>query len=251
MFGAGYRRAGWRSAAAVGCAVVTLLGVTGCGDSGDGGNDKAGKSPAPSRSAAPALTEAELEAVAFTDGEKAGAYTANEYALDGPLGDGYTATPAVCQPLVSLAGDAGDHDPAAQVQRRVDVPDDMLGVMVDVTLRSYGNGEAAKVMQSLRKAGRDCAGGLMEERAIARARYVKVEPTGLPAFAGEADEASAYRFTILDVKDKVKLYEYLTVVRAGSTTLAFRGEILATKDIGGVPQDIMAAQWKKFRAGQA
>ncbi|MER5897370.1 hypothetical protein [Streptomyces sp. NPDC001876] len=229
--------------------MVTLIGVTGCGD-GDGGNGKAGKSPAPSSSAPAALTEAQLEAVAFTDGEKAGAYTANEYALDGLLSDGYTATPAVCQPLVSLAGDVGDHEPAAQVQRRVDVPDEMLGVMVDVTLRSYGNGEAAKVMQSLRKAGRSCAGGLVEERAIARARYVKVEPTGLPAFADEADEASAYRFTILDVKDRTKLYEYLTVVRAGSTTLAFRGEVLDTKDIGGVPQDIMAAQWKKFRAGR-
>ncbi|MFE2021995.1 hypothetical protein ACFW9O_28540 [Streptomyces sp. NPDC059499] len=229
--------------------MVTLIGVTGCGD-GDGGNDKAGKSPAPSSSAPAALTKAQLEAVAFTDGEKAGAYTANEYALDGLLSDGYTATPAVCQPLVSLAGDVGDHEPAAQVQRRVDVPDQMLGVMVDVTLRSYGNGEAAKVMQSLRKAGRACAGGLVEERAIARARYVKVEPTGLPAFADEADEASAYRFTILDVKDRTKLYEYLTVVRAGSTTLAFRGEVLDTKDIGGVPQDIMAAQWKKFRAGR-
>ncbi|WP_406391767.1 hypothetical protein [Streptomyces sp. NBC_00887] len=230
--------------------MVTLLGVTGCGD-GDGGDDKAGK-PAPSPSAAPAaLTEAQLEAVAFTDGEKAGAYTANEYVLDGLLSDGYTATPAVCQPLVSLAGDVSDHEPAAQVQRRVDDPDEMLGVMVDVTLRSYRNGEAAKVMRSIRKAGRDCSGGLMEERAIARARYVKVEPTGLPAFADEADEARAYRFTILDVKDRTKLYEYLTVVRVGSTTLAFRGEILATKDIGGVPQDIMAAQWKKFRAGKA
>lgn len=251
MFGAGNRRAGWRSAAATGCAVVTLLGVTGCGDGG-GGDDKAGKSPAPSPSEGPAaLTEAQLEAVAFTDGEKAGVYTADEYVMDGLLSDGYTATPAVCQPLVSLAGDVSDHEPAAQVQRRVDVPDEMLGVMVDVTLRSYRNGEAAKVMQSLRKAGRACAGGLMEERAIARARYVKVEPTGLPAFAAEADEARAYRFTILDVKDRTKLYEYLTVVRAGSTTLAFRGEVLDTKDIGGVPQDIMTAQWKKFRAGRA
>lgn len=252
MFGAGNRRAGWRSAAAVGCAGVTLLCVTGCGGGGEGGDDKAGKSPRPSPSAAPAagLTEAQLGAVAFTDGEKVGAYTASEYTLDGPLGDGYTATPADCQPLVSLAGDVSGYAPAAQVQRKVDVPEEMLGVTVDVTLRSYGDGVAAKVMQSLDRAGRDCAAGLTEERALARARYEKVEPTGLPAFADEADEAKAYRFTVLDVKGKLKLYEYLTVVRAGSTTLAFRGEILGTKDIGGVPQDIMAAQWSKFRAAQ-
>ncbi|MFD9504572.1 hypothetical protein [Streptomyces sp. NPDC060035] len=231
--------------------MVTLVGVTGCGG-GEGGGDKAGKSTGPSPSAAPAagLTESQLTSVAFTDGERVGTYTASDYTLDGPLGDDYTATPAVCQPLVSLAGDVSDYDPTAQVQRKVDVPEEMLGVTVDVTLRSYGKGEAAKVMLSLDKAGRDCAGGLTEERAVARATYEKVEPTGLPAFAAEADEAKAYRFTVLDVKGKLKLYEYLTVVRAGSTTIAFRGEILDTKDIGGVPQDIMAAQWKKFRAAQ-
>ncbi|MFJ8747783.1 hypothetical protein ACIREO_00295 [Streptomyces sp. NPDC102441] len=34
----------------------------------------------------------------------------------------------------------------------------------------------------------------------------------------------------------------LTVLRSGSTTLAFRGEILGTQDIGGIPADVMAAQ---------
>ncbi|WP_405388308.1 hypothetical protein OG596_10310 [Streptomyces sp. NBC_01102] len=101
------------------------------------------------------------------------------------------------------------------------------------------------------RAGRECAGGLTEERAVARATYEKAEPTALPAFADEADEAKAYRFTVLDVKGKLRLYEYLTVVRSGSTTLAFRAEILGTKDIGGVPQDVMAAQWRKFRATRA
>lgn len=251
MFGVGDRPV-WHRAAVVGCAVTTLLGVTGCGDGGDGEGGKAGRSPAPSASAAPAggLTEAQLAAVAFADGERVGAYTASEYTLDGPLGDAYTATPAVCQPLVSLAGDVSDHEPTAQVQRKVDVPEEMLGVTVDVTLRSYANGGAAEVMKSLDRAGRECAGGLTEERAVARATYEKAEPTELPAFAGEADEAKAYRFTVLDVKGKLKLYEYLTVVRAGSTTLAFRGEILGTKDIGGIPQDVMAAQWRKFRAAR-
>ncbi|MFD6281463.1 hypothetical protein ACFWFI_38745 [Streptomyces sp. NPDC060209] len=256
MFGA-YGAGGRRGALAAGCAVVALMGLTGCGggdeDSGKGG---AGKSPAPSRPAATAaaadgLTEAQLTAVAFTDGERAGDLTASEYTLDGPLGDAYAADPAVCQPLVSLAGDVSDYAPVAQVQRKADKPEEMLGVTVDVTLRSYGNGEAAKVMKSLDRAGRECAGGFTEERTVARARYEEAEPAALPAFADEADEAKAYRFTVLDVKGKLKLYEYLTVLRSGSTTLAFRGEILGTEDIGGVPEDVMAAQWKKFRAGQS
>ncbi|MFF6938485.1 hypothetical protein [Streptomyces sp. NPDC008312] len=253
MFGV-YGTGGRRGAVAAGCAVAALMGLTGCGGGDDGdGKSGAGKSPAPSRPAATAggLTEAELTAAALTDGERAGDLTASEYTLDGPLGDAYTADPAVCQPLVSLAGDVSGHEPVAQVQRKADKPEEMLGVTVDITLRSYAGDEAAKVMASLERAGRECAGGLTEERAVARARYEKVEPAALPVFAGEADQAKAYRFTVLDVKGKLKLYEYLTVLRSGSTTLAFRAEILGTQDIGGVPEDVMAAQWKKFRAARA
>ncbi|MEV8229452.1 hypothetical protein AB0P41_25940 [Streptomyces sp. NPDC079167] len=250
VYGAGGRRGGVAAA----CAVVALVGLTGCGGGDDGdGKGGAARSPVPSRTAATAegLTEEQLTAAAFTDGERAGGLTASEYTLDGPLGDAYTADPAVCQPLVSLAGDVSDHDPVAQVQRKADKPEEMLGVTVDVTLRSYADGEAAKVMESLDRAGRECAGGLTEERAVARATYEKVEPAALPAFADEADEAKAYRFTVLDVKGKLKLYEYLTVLRSGSTTLAFRGEILGTQDIGGVPEAVIAAQWRKFRAARA
>ncbi|HWU06703.1 MAG TPA: hypothetical protein VN520_10015 [Streptomyces sp.] len=255
MFGV-YGPGGRRGAVAAGCAVAVLLGPIGCAGGGDDGRGEAGPGPASSRPAATAdpaggLTEAQLTAVAFADGEQAGGLTASEYALGGPLGDSYTADPAVCQPLVSLAGDVGGHHPVAQVQRKADKPEEMLGVTVDVTLRSYGDGEAAKVMASLERAGRDCAEGFTEVRAVARARYEKAEPAALPAFAAEADEAKAYRFTVVDVKGKLKLYEYLTVLRSGSTTLAFRAEILGTQDLGGVPEDVMAAQWKKFRAGQA
>ncbi|MFJ3700410.1 MULTISPECIES: hypothetical protein [Streptomyces] len=244
---------GGRGAVAAGCVVAALVALTGCGGGGDDGKGEAGKAPAPSRPAVSsgALTESQLSAVAFRDGERAGDLTASEYALDGPLGDAYTAAPAVCQPLVSLAGDVSGLPPAAQVQRKADKPEEMLGVTVDVTLRSYAADGAAKVMKALDQAGRECAGGFTEERAVARARYEKAEPAALPGFADEADEAKAYRFTVLDVKGKLKLYEYLTVLRSGSTTLAFRGEILGTQDIGGVPEDVMAAQWRKFRAGQA
>ncbi|MFC8231159.1 hypothetical protein [Streptomyces sp. NPDC057287] len=240
----------------MGCAVLVLTGLTGCGgddENGKGGAKQTSAAPRPADTAdtAGALTEAQLTAVALTDGERAGELTVSEYALEGPLGDAYTADPAVCQPLVSLAGDVSGHEPVAQVQRKADKPEEMLGVTVDVTLRSYAGGGAAKVMKSLDKAGRDCAGGFTEERAVARARYEKAEPAALPSFADEADGAKAYRFTVLDVKGKLKLYEYLTVLRSGSTTLAFRAEILGTEDIGGVPEDVMAAQWKKFRAGRA
>lgn len=41
-----------------------------------------------------------------------------------------------------------------------------------------------------------------------------------------------------------------SVVRSGSTTLAFRAEITSAEDIGGAPSEIMAAQWAKFRAAR-
>ncbi|MFF1926359.1 hypothetical protein ACFVW8_38070 [Streptomyces sp. NPDC058221] len=245
---------GRRRAAVVGMAAALALGVSACGSDddsagGSAGAGKDGKSSAGS-SAPGARDEARLKAASFTDGEKAGSYTASEYALDGPLSDAYTADPAGCQPLVSLAGEVSDPDPTAQVQRKADIPAEMVSVTTDITLRSYGKGGADSVMKALGKAGKDCAGGFTEQRAVARAKYLKVEPAKAPAFASETDGVKAYRFTILDVKGQDKLYEYLTVVRSGSTTLAFRAEISSTKDIGGVPPEIMAAQWSKFRAAK-
>jgi hypothetical protein len=248
MFGAGNQR-GRRRAVALLVAVV-LGGVSACG----GSDDKGGKGGEggeadnkPSASAPKALTEAQLKAVSFTDGEKIGPYTASEFTLGAPLGEDYTADPAVCQPLVSLAEGATAVDPAAEVNREVDVADEMAGISVAVQLRSYAKGEAAAVMKALAAAGTQCAGGFVEERAIAKAKYLKVEPAKAPAFG---DEAKAYRFTILDVKGKLKLYEYLTVVRSGSTTLSFRADFLGTKDIGAVPTEVMTAQWEKFEASR-
>ncbi|MET9427680.1 hypothetical protein [Streptomyces sp. NPDC003036] len=101
-------------------------------------------------------------------------------------------------------------------------------------------------MAALATAGTACAGGFTEDRALTKARYLKVEPVKAPAIG---DEAKAFRFTIQDVKNKdLRLYEYLTVLRSGSTTLSFRADVLDTKDFGGVPQEVVTAQWEKFRA---
>ncbi|MFJ9031254.1 hypothetical protein ACIRQP_22555 [Streptomyces sp. NPDC102274] len=249
MFETGKRRAR-RGLGAV-AAGLLLAGVAACGGDGqsadDGKGATASRKPAdkPSASATgPApLTEDRLTAASLTDGERIGAYTASEYALGAPLGDDYTAEPAVCQPLVSLAKGATAFDPVAEVQRKADIPDELLGLTVAVQLRSYTAPDAAGVMKALGTAGRECAGGFTENRALARARYLKVEPARAPDVG---DEARAYRFTLLDVKGTLKLYEYLTVVRSGSTTLSFRAEITGTKDVGGVPDEIIRAQWQKF-----
>ncbi|MBT2491125.1 hypothetical protein J7E96_21895 [Streptomyces sp. ISL-96] len=253
MFGAGKRNSR-RRGAALAMGGLLLAGAVACGGSGgregDGGQDDnkpSGKAKATAKGPK-ALTEAQLTAASFTDGETVGKYTASEFTLGAPHGDDYTADPAVCQPLVSLAADVTDYDLKTEVSRQVDVPDETLGLTVAVQLRSYGGGDAARVMKDLGKAGEECADGFTEVRAIAKGKYLKVEPVEAPDFGAGADEARAYHFTILDVKGKLKLHEYLTVVRSGSATLSFRGEITDTKDIGGVPKEVTDAQWEKFRA---
>ncbi|MFF8846950.1 hypothetical protein ACF08N_30240 [Streptomyces sp. NPDC015127] len=240
-----------------GLALAALMATTaacgsGGGDGGTGSEDKNGadRSASPSGSAPAsgtgALTEAALKAVAFTDGERIGPYTANE--TDGaPLGENYTAEPARCQPLVSLAAGATAHDPAAEVHREAGIADEVAGIGVLVQLRSYAGDGAAAVMKDLAAAGDACAGGYTEVRTIARAKVLKVEPAEAPAIG---DEAVAFRFTVLDVKGELKLYEYLTVVRSGTTTLSFRADFLGTKDIGAVPREIIDAQWKKFSSAR-
>lgn len=264
MFGAAGTH-NWRRAAAVLVGTVLFAGSVACGGGagadeggGDGGNGAVdGKKPSGSGKATAgasgpkALTEAQLAAASFTDGETVGKYTASEFTLGAPHGDDYTADPPVCQPLVSLAADVTDYELKTEVSRQVDVPDEMLGLTVAVQLRSYAGGDAARVMKDLGKAGKECADGFTEVRAVAKGKYLKVEPVKAPEFGAGADEARAYRFTILDVKGKIELHEYLTVVRSGSATLSFRGEITDTKDIGGVPEEVTDAQWEKFRAAVA
>lgn len=245
MSAAGNQRKRRRGAAAV-LAGVVLTGVAACG--GDDTSDEGGKPTADNKPSAPApLTEPRLRAVSFTDGEKVGIYTASEFTLGAPLGEADEGLADGGVGGVVLAEGATVHDPAAEVNRQVDVDGEMTGLSVAVQLRSYADGGAAAVLKALGAAGTQCAGGFTEERAIAKAKYLKVEPARTPAFG---DEAKAYRFTILDVKGKLKLYEYLTVVRSGSATLSFRAEIIDTKDIGGVPEEVMNAQWEKFRTGR-
>ncbi|MFJ1643631.1 hypothetical protein [Streptomyces sp. NPDC088258] len=241
MFGYGEQARGRRGGAApVVAGALLLLGAAGCG--GGGGDD--GKAGPPSASDVTPLARARLTAASFTDGERIGTYTASAYALGVPLGEDYTADPARCQPFVSLTAGATAFTPAAEVNRRVDAGGGTPGPTVAVQLRSYPGQGAKGVMRALGRAGRDCAGGFTEERAVARAKYLKAEPVNAPRLG---DESAAYRFTVLDVKEELRLHEYLTVVRSGSATLSFRAETTGTGDVGGVPEEIVRAQWEKFR----
>lgn len=202
--------------------------------------------------AAKPLAQSALHSRAFTPGEKIGPYLAGEYLTSGgPSSEHYGAGPRACTPLVNL-GDVGvtpGGAPFSQVHRKVADPVKPRGAEVAVSLRSFPAGGADQVMRKLRTAGERCTGGFKGERGNAAARYTAVEE--LPAPAGIGDEAQAYRLTLHRTQDPRRTtHEYLTVVRSGVSTLAFRADALEAADPGGVPKEIVDAQWERFQWGR-
>lgn len=245
------------TAALIGAALVA--GTTACGGSGTGTGGKAaasasqspgGASQSPATSPSPAAspspagppgpTVEQLKTFALAPGDKAGQYEAAEPLLDEPMSEMYEAAPAACGPLSTL-GKAGH---TAQAYVKTDVPGEWQTVDTEILLRSYSGGGAAAAMKSLAEAGKQCGGGYTEDRALVEAKVLKVEPVKAPALG---DEALSYRIVVQDVKDKdTSLYKYLTVIRSGSVTLSFRSDIIDIKDFGGVPTEVVTAQWEKF-----
>ncbi|MEV6569592.1 hypothetical protein [Streptomyces sp. NPDC051577] len=199
-------------------------------------------SPSPTAVSGPETER--LKGLVMALGEKAGPYETGLALLDEPFDEIYDASPAVCQPLTGL-GRAGH---TAQAYAQLSVPDEVSGVDTDVLLRSYKDaGAAGSVMKSLAEAGKRCAAGYSEERTLVDAKVLRVEPVPAPKLG---DEAQAYRIVVQDVKDKgASLYTYLTLVRSDATTLSFRSDLLGVDDFGGVPGEIVTAQWEKFSRG--
>ncbi|WP_330332919.1 hypothetical protein OHS33_26575 [Streptomyces sp. NBC_00536] len=238
-----------RRAAGAAATALLLAGAAACGGAGQA--DKETGVPAPRTAAAstpppaaPGPGADKLKTLTLAPGEKAGHYTADEPVLDEPMNESYEATPAVCQPLTSL-GKAGH---TAQAYAKTSGPGGIMqDASTEIVLRSYKDGGAAAALKSLAAAGKSCAGGYKEDRMLAEGTVLKVEPVPAPKLG---DEAQAYRIVVQDVKEKnISLYKYLTVIRSGSVTLSFRSDMLDTKDFGGVPPEVVTAQYEKFAKG--
>ncbi|MFD8981573.1 hypothetical protein [Streptomyces sp. NPDC059564] len=232
------------TAFAAGAALAAATAGCGPADGGTAAGGTASPSAGASGDGKPGPGADRLKELLLEPGAQAGPYEVEEPLLDEPFSELYDASPAVCGPLTSLAK-AGH---TAQAYGSVGVPDKPLEVSMDILLRSYKDGAAAgAVMKSLAEAGARCAGGYKEERAVTDAPVLRVEKVPAPAIG---DEALAYRIVVQDVKDKdISLYEYLTLVRTGPVTLSFRSDIVATDDFGGVPQEIVTAQWQRLARG--
>jgi hypothetical protein len=228
-------------------ALCCAAALTACGGSGETSARTDGR---PATAPEP-LSQVQLNTLALPPGAAAGPYRTGEFTVSGgPPGDTYTAAPPVCRPLVGL-GSARSGSPVAQVHRRLGDPAKPQGVDVAVQLRSYADGRASGVMEELRRAGEKCRSGFTENRGRTAGRAVTATCTAverLPAPAGIGDEAQAYRLTLRDARDGKRVtHEYLTVVRAGATVLSFRAEALEAADPGGVPKEILEAQWERWK----
>lgn len=237
--------------ALIGTALLAATAGCGTGGSGSAAADKAAASrpsPTPSgdpsegsgRGGAPGPTAEQLASYALVPGAKAGRYEASAPVLDEPFSDMYEASPEVCTPLTTLGG-AGH---SAQAYVKAEVPGEWQEVNTEVLLRSYPGGGAAAAMKSLAEAGLRCAAGYTEDRGIVEGKVTEVKPVAAPSLG---DEALAYRIVVQDVKEKdISLYKYLTVIRSGAVTLSFRSDVLDVKDFGGVPAEVVTAQWEQF-----
>ncbi|MEV0411129.1 hypothetical protein AB0I68_10075 [Streptomyces sp. NPDC050448] len=251
MHGVGNKKRFRRAAGVVIGTAALLAGAAGCSGPGKAAGGAAAGAPTGSAVASPGGTPGpgaeRLKELAVATGEKFGPYEVGEPLLDEPMSELYEARPVACQPLTSL-GKAGH---TAQAYAKVSGPGQFQGwVGTEILLRSYRDaGAAAAAVKSLAEAGGRCAGGYTEDRALAEAKVVRVEPVRAPVLG---DEARAYRIVTQDVKDPgISLYKYLTLVRSGSVTLAFRSDVIDTKDFGGVPQEIVTGQWEKFAKGSS
>ncbi|ELP68758.1 hypothetical protein ACKI1I_34535 [Streptomyces turgidiscabies] len=254
-----------RTALAASAAALALL-VTACGGSsgdddknGDGATAQADNS-GEGKTAAKALTAAELAKVALVQADvKSGTLTEKVPAKDELAQDKVTSDPADCAPLAFLQSGTYGGKPAATVKRTWKGDDakkpaagasdeekflaEMDVAQAVLTLATYEDGGAEQVMKDLNSAAEKCAAGFSFTVTGDKNDVLKVTKT--PAPEG-ADEALAVTM-IVDTGRKTPLKS--VAVRKGSTVLfAFAMNIasLSTGKEYDFPTEIVDAQLAKL-----
>ncbi|MFF8591375.1 hypothetical protein ACF061_07970 [Streptomyces sp. NPDC015220] len=260
------RRTGVAAAAA---ALALLAAACGSSDGGDKGGD--GKTAQADKTAqagetAPAapvkaLTAAELEQAALTQADVKSGKLTKVPAKDEMAQEKVAADDAACSPLAMLQVGSYVGKPSAVVKRQwkgdpkkpaADATDEekfLAGVdvpQVMVTLASYQDGGAEKVMKDLNTALTSCAGGYTFTAAGEKTKSLKVAKTDAPR-AG--DEAVALTST-LDADEGVKAPTKGVVVRKGATIAYFPAVNYAAAATGkdfAFPAEVVDAQLAKLK----
>ena len=182
------------------------------------------------------LTRAQLKKAALATGDVKG------YKVEGAgsadlQGASSPAGPAKCQPVADMFLFTTDPVSRTSLSRGVTAKDETNASVTTLALLSYGSGEADDVLAGLRKATGECTAY----------RYVGYKYTGVKALADPklGDESVAFR--LVASIEGAEVPAAYTVVRDGSTLVAFSSMNMLDADEVEVPAELVEAQLAKLK----
>ncbi|WP_328494463.1 hypothetical protein OHS59_18230 [Streptomyces sp. NBC_00414] len=182
-----------------------------------------------------ALTKAQLKKAALATGDVKGFEVKASEGAD-LLGQTVPATPSKCQPIADMFLFTTDPGSRAGVSRGVVSKDETDASVNTFALLSYGSGEADKVMRGLRSATKDCTAY----------RHADYDYKGVKAAADPdlGDESVAFR--LVASIEGAQVPAAYTVVRDGTTLVAFSSMNMLDADKIEVPAELVEAQLAKL-----
>lgn len=182
------------------------------------------------------LTRAQLKKAALTTGDVKG------YKVEGAgsadlQGASSPAGPAKCQPVADMFLFTTDPVSRTSLSRGVTAKDETDASVTTLALLSYGSGEADDVLAGLRKATGECTAY----------QYVGYKYSGVKELADPklGDESVAFR--LVASIEGAEVPAAYTVVRDGSTLVAFSSMNMLDADEVEVPAELVEAQLAKLK----
>ncbi|MFD6291915.1 hypothetical protein [Streptomyces sp. NPDC060205] len=181
------------------------------------------------------LTEAELKKAALATGDVKGFEVKESEGAD-LLGQTVPATPTKCQPIADMFLFSTDPAPRAGVSRGVVPKSDTNASVITFALLAHTSGEADKVIDGLRAATEDCTAY----------RHADYDYKDVEAVAGPdlGDESVAFR--LVASIEGAEVPAAYTVVRDGTTLVAFSSMNMLDADEIKVPAELVKAQLAKL-----
>lgn len=224
--------------------LVGLLGACGAqGESkGADGEARPAASPAAKKAevekdmGAKPLTEEQLEKAAVASGDLKGFKV--EKLPDSALDiQGLVSSPEACQPVADMSTFTSQPAPKSVVGISAGALTGVsLGTSSSVALLAHQEADAKVVMSALRKAVKKCGPGF---KADSTYKSVKEEP-------GKTYGDESLSYELVGELDGDEVPMHFTVVRSGSTIVAFYGMNFLDPAKGQVPPELLTAQLDKL-----
>ncbi|MFF3483838.1 hypothetical protein ACFYXC_11180 [Streptomyces sp. NPDC002701] len=193
------------------------------------------------RKAAGPLSEAQLKKAALVTEDVKG-YEVKESDGAELLGQSVPATPSACQPIADMFLFTTDPVPKAGVSRGVGSKDDLDASVTTLTLLSYepggsgGSDAADEVIKSLRSAAKNCTAY----------RHADYDYRDVKALAAPDLGDASVAFRLVASIEGAEVPAAYTVVRDGTTLVAFSSMNMLDADKAEVPVKLVKAQLAKL-----